>query len=454
MRLKNILLLLLLAGSFTTGTAQEKTTNPKIAVTMDSIFNKLDDIYKLQDTIQKKREAELDSVFNTQEGKKHSEFGIMAQIEKNTYEDFWESGWTAFAISTLIISIITFLAQMSTESHTRNVSIDSQLGMLEDLPRHFYRNLVCTVAMLLKYRHRHNRNTAEGTFKSYPSEGNVMKLQTLPEEFILPIDMGNDKIFDEMHEQKLLFKNYNIEVATASEHFSRKNIKEKSLVNDYDNLLFKPIFLIRNICKLYGMLKKKKCRFTRQNPEKYVCNVVCTFVMEHFNKLNFSNISSGMQMKYFDGIYRNEDFEEYIRYDSSTKYDKPGEPIYRNGIERSLNLLLGMLKDEKLKLFITCEKGKYIIKRSEFITYFLKAKKDEIERNKIKDKVDNILKSKDIAIPMKEYGLNGVSYEKAVKSYLSFWQKDKWEVKNLLYNMLKIDAISEFTIIGMIEHDT
>ena len=44
-------------------------------------------------------------------------------------------------------------------------------------------------------------------------------------------------------------------------------------------------------------------------------------------------------------------------------------------------------------------------------------------------------------------------YQEALKSYLEFWQKDKWTLKDLLYNMLKMDAILELPIIGMIEHE-
>lgn len=383
MRLKNILLLLLLAGSFAIGTAQEKTPNPNITVTTDSIFNKLDEIYKLQKNIHQIKQTELDSISKDEEEKQHSEIGIMAKIAKNTKEDFWESGWTFFALITLFISIFTFCAQLRTERHTKNVSIKSQIGMLDDLPRHFYRNLVCTVAMLLKYRHKDNINTTTGTFKTYPSEANVMKLQTLPEEFILPIDMGTNNIFDEMHEQKLLFKNYNIEVASASEHFSRKHSKEKSLVNDYDNLLFKPIFLIKNLCKLYGMLKKNECFLNSKNPEYYVCNAICTFVMEHFSKLSFDKINSKIQIKYFCEMQEDKEFKKYIEYDVSTKHDKPGNPIYRNGIERSIDFLLGLLGECELKQFIQVKKDKeYVINQKKFEDFFIKTKWNEINEKK------------------------------------------------------------------------
>lgn len=57
---------------------------------------------------------------------------------------------------------------------------------------------------------------------------------------------------------------------------------------------------------------------------------------------------------------------------------------------------------------------------------------------------------------MEKYKLNKLEdnvYREAVKSYLEFWQKDEWTLKDLLYNMLKMDAVLELPIIGMIEHE-
>ena len=462
MKLKNILLLLLLMGSFTVVFAQGKAPQQKITVVKDSlqenifeISNKLEKIYQLQENIQQTRQAELDSVLDNKKERRRSDIGIMRDIAINTKEDFVKSGWTLFAILTFVISFIvsifTWWSQWRTEKHTKNVSVNSQLGMLDDLPRHFYRNLACTVAMLLKYRHKDNITEENNTFKAYPSEANVLKLQTLPEEFILPIDMASDKVFDEMHEQKLLFKNYNIEVAAASEHFSRKHIKEKSLVNDYDNLLFKPIFLITRLCDLYEMLKKSK----QWNREEYVCNVICTFVMEHFCKLSFKNIEYGIQKQFLREIHNDKDFEKYIKYDVSTKYDNPGSPIYCNGIERSAGFLLGLLKKCNLNLFIQKEENDYIINREKFVEYFLKIKVKEIGEKEKGEIINDVLKPEKIENTMEKYKIDQLgdkTHQEAVKSYLEFWQKDEWTLKELLNNMLKMDAVLELPKIGMIEH--
>lgn len=456
MKMKNTLSLLLLLGGFAVGYAQEKAPELETTVLKDSlqekILERLDSIYILQRTIEQQRQAELDSVPNDPLVKRRSDIGVMRDIAKNTKEDFVESGWTLFALLTffisLIVSLITSWSQWRTERHTKNVSIGSQLGVLDDLPRHFYRNLVCTVAMLIRYRHTDNRNATTDTFKTYPSEANVMKLQTLPEEFILPIDMATDKIFDEMHEQKLLFKNYNIEVASASKHFSYKHIKEKSLVNDYDNLLFKPIFLIARLCDLYEMLKRSK----KWSRDEYVCNVICTFVMEHLCKLSFKKISYGMQKNYFRDIEKKENFEKYIKYDMSTQYDKPDCAIYCNGIERSVDFLLGMYKKCNPKCFISKKNGKYVIKSEVFKEYFSAVKNDEIIEKKKEEIVYDVLSFVNVGEIMTKYNLEGMECSDAIKSYLEYWRQEEWDLKELLYNMLKMDAILEFPLIGMIEH--
>lgn len=446
--------------------AQAEIKSSTVLEELQEIRSIQQEAFDFQKKLQEQREEEIKEFNKSQEGKKQSDIGVMAQIERNTKEDFVNTGWTLFALVTLAVSIITFLAQWSTERHTKNVSIDSQLGVLKDLPRHFYRNLVCTVAMLIKYRHKDNKDKA--FFKAYPSEANVMKLQTLSEEFILPIDTADNHIFDEMHEQKLLFKNYNIEVAAAANHFSRKKITEKSLVNDYDNILFKPIFLITKLCKLYIMLNRKKWFPERMNPEIYVSNVICTFAMEHFNKLKFNNIVNGMQQKYYNEICRDEDFEYYIIYDKSTQYDSIEKPIYANGIERSLNNLLDLLKDIKdvnFECFLMRKKVdnqiKYYINRKKFEIYFSRFCLDEWKKNKEKNIVrkenkypfNKIRKAATVDEMLEEFGLKGKPYEIAVRSYFEFWKKDEWEVKEFLYNLLKIDAILELPIIGMIEHE-
>lgn len=65
MKMKSLLLLLLLAGSFTIRFAQDKATEVETTVVKDSvqekILERLDSIYKLQNSIQEERKADLES---------------------------------------------------------------------------------------------------------------------------------------------------------------------------------------------------------------------------------------------------------------------------------------------------------------------------------------------------------------------------------------------------------
>lgn len=431
------LLMALLSCGVTSATQEKKSERP----TTEQILDELKLIRAMQDrqdSLQKARQADVDSIMQTRQMEGHSEVGIMAQIEDNTNEKFLTGGLTLIAIISLIFGFFTFWYQQQTERHTKNVSVSSQLGVLKDLPRHFYRNLVCTVAMLFKYRHLDNKNT-DDSYKAYPSEVNILKLQTLPEEFILSIDTSEDNIFDEMHEQKLLLKNYNLEVSIASNHFARKAIKEKSLMNDFDNLLFKPIFLISKLCNLYIMLADKGWFSPKTTPEDYVNESLCTFVMEHFAKWDFNKVKKE---------FKNELYKEIFSKNS---------PVISESIERGLSILLKLVSDEKSLQFIDVyetEDGqkKYFINQRKFVNYFMKSKADEMDKNKKRDLINDVLNSYDVESMLETHELTGKDYESAIRSYLEFWTKEEWEVKDLLYNMLKMDAVLELRVIGMIEH--
>ena len=431
------LLMALLSCGVTSATQEKKSERP----TTEQILDELKLIRAMQDrqdSLQKARQADVDSIMQTRQMEGHSEVGIMAQIEDNTNEKFLTGGLTLIAIIGLVFGFFTFWYQQKTERHTKNVSISSQLGVLKDLPRHFYRNLVCTVAMLFKYKHKDNMNS-DNSYKSYPSEVNMLKLQTLPEEFILSIDTSDDKIFDEMHEQKLLLKNYNLEVGVASNHFARKTIKESSLKNDFDSLLFKPIYLISRLCNLHIMLKGKGWFTPKSTPEDYVNEALCTFAMEHFAKWDFDKVKEKFPKEPCNEIFAEK------------------SPIISSSIERGLNQLLKLVENEKSLQFIEVYemedgKKKYFINQSKFVNYFMKSKADDMEKNKKKDFIDDVLNSYDVESLLETHELTGKEYESAIRSYLEFWQKDEWEVKDLLYNMLKMDAVLELPIIGMIEH--
>ena len=208
---------------------------------------------------------------NKEQEESTSDIGMMAKIEDNTHQhpmrDGWNLyGWIAFLVAAFsaIVALITFRAQSKTEQHTKNAPVSAQIGRLKDLTRHLYRNLVCTSAAIAKFNSSNNyastdsakkkkakqkdgnNVTEEGLIRvSYPSESNFNKLKTMPDDVVLNIDV-NERTYAQMHELKVLLRNYNIEIDVASSHSSNKQILDKALEQDFDNLLFKPLHLIKS----------------------------------------------------------------------------------------------------------------------------------------------------------------------------------------------------------------
>lgn len=226
--------------------------------------------------------------------KQDSTTNFLRQISNNTEVKFYETGWdNLYSWITIIIAAIalgiaiwTLIAQMHTERHTKNAPYKTQEGILRDMPRHIYRNLVCTFSMIQQFeenRRQHQKDPS--TILRYPSESNVLKLQTLPEEVILKIDLGgnsNGYIEKQMHETSLLFRNYNLEVQVAADHFSRKGIDNEALRTDYDNLLFKPFFLLYACKKLSTLLYENlpECK-----EESLTTQLIMSIMLaEHINK--------------------------------------------------------------------------------------------------------------------------------------------------------------------------
>ena len=179
------------------------------------------------------------------------------QIQDNTFfgTKEWIGWWVA--ILSLIVAAITFWAQSKTEKHTQNAPISAQIGQFKDLTRHLYRNLVCTSAAIARYNNKDNKlpNRADKDTKreSYPSESNFNKLKTMPEDVILNIDV-DERTYSKLHELRVLLRNYNIEIDVACNHVSNGKIQSKLLEQDFDNLLFKPLHLVKETFKPESLL--------------------------------------------------------------------------------------------------------------------------------------------------------------------------------------------------------
>lgn len=187
----------------------------------------------------------------------------------------------------LFFGIFTYIAQRKTEKHTKNVPIKDQREKFKDLSRHEYRNLCCALASAIKFFDP--VNGIEKKRLAYPSESNLKKLKVQPEDIVLSIDSDVAALISEM---RLLLRNYNIEIDVASQHLSRKSISDASITRDFDNLLFKPLFLVKGAYRLELTLVNRNTSIFRKKhltqEEDLRTRTIITIVTEHFRKIKFS----------------------------------------------------------------------------------------------------------------------------------------------------------------------
>lgn len=193
----------------------------------------------------------------------------------------------AIAILALITSFVamiyarkTFKSQDRTEKHTlatqgntQRISLESQKGLLIDLVRHLYRNLVVTYAIKTKLKHW-------GYGKYYPSEEHLLKLKVPVENLHLDAFYDNKDNYKTINNLYLLLRNYNVEIDVALNHFPQREIDASIKEHDLDTLMFKPGYLVEKImeflCKLYPNEQEKMFR------EAY--DVVCDAAKDNQSK--------------------------------------------------------------------------------------------------------------------------------------------------------------------------
>lgn len=185
---------------------------------------------------------------------------------------------TSFAA--MIYARWTFKSQERTEKHTlatqgntQRISLESQKGLLIDLVRHLYRNLVVTYAIKTKLKHW-------GDGKYYPSEEHLLKLKVPVENLHLDAFYDNKDNYKTINNLYLLLRNYNVEIDVALNHFPQREIDASIKEHDLDTLMFKPGYLVEKImeflCKLYPNEQEKIFR------EAY--DVVCDAAKDNQSK--------------------------------------------------------------------------------------------------------------------------------------------------------------------------
>ena len=213
----------------------------------------------------------------------------------------WIGWWVAFF--SLIFAAITYLAQSKTEKHTQNAPISAQVGQFKDLTRHLYRNVVCTSAAIARYNSKENKlpNHLDTDTKreAYPSESNFNKLKTMPDDVILDIDV-DENTYAVLHELRVLLRNYNIEIDVASKHISNASIWNKALIQDFDNLLFKPLHLVKAALGPESLLLS-----TDSGIRPLSDRGLLIVIEEHFDKLrsNFNTLGKKKSQAYLKAFF-------------------------------------------------------------------------------------------------------------------------------------------------------
>lgn len=468
----------------------------------DTILNELSEVHSTQEESQENISGgqAKDSSDSTQ-AENPSEYNILSNIAYDTNRIFNKDNWDSYGILALAISIFSILiaifsciftkqtltAQQKTEEHTQNAPLQAQIGILKDLPRHLYRNLACTCAALLKFRASTNKK--KGIRLKYPSESNMLKLLVLPDDFILPIDASDEKTYCKMHEEKLLFRNYNLEIQTAAEHFANKSIPDSSLQNDYDNLLFKPVFLVTKMFELQDRILVDKSGNPSQ--ENNIAYTIYAFIKEHLEKIDFVRLvkNSDKELETLSKIMDNDSFLKAIS-------------IKKDSIERSVKIALNYCTSAESIAFLHFREGatntninqRVYISRDEFIKFFFKKYAEESpKRNEAKTKkafseisklgktaseqntdaskdfkpigkgdtllsiIKNVASEEDFARFIKSRN-NDITDEQIskcysiMKPYFDAFQSDDWKVLDTIYNILKIDTCLELNKIGMIDY--
>ena len=333
---------------------------------------------------------------------------------------FWIS------ILALIVSLVAFMAEFVTARNTANAPYEGQIQQFEDLIRHFYRNLVCSKAMRDRFFSLDNANP-----KRYPSEIHYLKLKSLPEDAILPI---NNKLYPCLHELKLLIRNYNEDIDVALRHIVRTDLGKEVIDGDFDNLLFKPYSLTAKIVNTEDAIaRSRRLYFWKPRGIKLLDNSINIILLEHFIKLV--------------------DNEKYIEkeqiLDLSSAYVQAQSSVLLGGA-RAFEQWMNMFKNANtLKIYDTeagteVEKHTRLYSREKFIRYM----------QSIKPGSDAISKAIAYLQSVKTTHEEEGAPTTLMEQYKRLLGADVWDIAQILYFALHIDSIIESQkVIKLIDYE-
>lgn len=359
---------------------------------------------------------------------------------------------TVLALFSLWYTFRAYRSQSLTESNTRNVSIEDQKSRFEDLARHEYRNLVVVLSTAVKYFSKANQSG--GQRLEYPSESHILKLQTAPEDYVLDIGPQIAAIASEM---RLLLRNYNIEIGVAHDHLLRRSINLGVMEADYDNLIFKPLFLVSNSCRMDSMLSsvvgnlrlsivevqrdvEKSHEDNKLTPKDlFLLRSLELMLIEHLNKLPkaLKNVVDKMN-KWKDNTDKHSKYLSYFRSLMKTDGLKL-ECDHTDALDRSFCTAYG-------KLVETFEKDGKDGKTLNCKWNYKSGENSETEKE-----INDVLK---ILPSLKNISPKNFEWIEAYKNVLqTIKNKEAFDLVQFFPLMLKMDIMAELPKIGMVNYE-
>ena len=273
---------------------------------------------------------------------------VHAQMESDSEKNWFgcdidlSNMWVAFL--GLVIGIIGtwygyrgFKESKRTADNVMRASLNVLEGQFNDLIRHLYRNLVCTLAFSQKTLESVPNGAEEDKKKisQYPSEEHLLKLKILSEDALRLEKYNNDPdIYQKMHELKLLFRNYDVEIDTTLMHLKNRNMKLSEVKNDLDTLVYKPLHLINKIREVTDDMKKSIGKEDPNTNFDASENAALIMTREHVSKLNDWEKKKAPFGKYID-LTRTVPL--YIKETEREENESPISKPY-DGLRRSRNL--------------------------------------------------------------------------------------------------------------------
>lgn len=356
------------------------------------------------------------------------------------------------ALFSLLYTFRSYVSQSQTESNTRNVPIKDQINKFRDLTRHEYRNLVVVLTTAMKFFA--DDNAKDGMRKAYPSESHILKLQAAPEDFVLDI---NPQMAATVSEMRLLLRNYNIEINVACNHLSRPVINDDAVNRDYDNLIFKPLFLVRNACNMEAQLKevehlcwreafkrhfhisKQSEQTNQQRVDALLARSIKIIIKEHLKKIaiNLPKVVDELAKMQKNSPEEYERYRQYFNVLTSNDGLTLKAVDHTNALDRSFGYIFrGMIDyDKNKRKSMSWQWGK------------------ELDDDCI-SVLDSIRDIKPVLADFKQLDAERLAWVEEYRSALVKVQaNNRFDFVEFFALMLKMDVIVELRNIGMVNYD-